>query len=80
MPILLSNMDHRGVIEGPESYRHLDVSNYKTGFAKLFGPSTNATHRAMDDIRFSIGQQRRMQMIVDAGVNALSEQGVILGV
>ena len=80
MPSLLANMDHRSVIEGPESYRSLDVSAYKAGFGQLFAASDSATHRAMDDIRFSIGQQRRMQMIVDAGVKSLSEQGVILGV
>jgi len=79
MPETLEYIDHRGVIDGPESYRCLDVSSYKVGFPALFKTSTSSAHRAMDDIRYSLGVQVRMKMIVDAGVTALSEQGVILG-
>lgn len=61
-------------------YRQLDVSGYKVGFPELFGTATSNAHRAMDDIQASIATHRRMQMIVNAGVKALAEQGVILGV
>lgn len=61
-------------------YRQLDVSAYKVGFPELFGTKTSDAHRAMADIRASIEQQRRMRMIVAAGVKALTEQGIILGV
>ena len=59
-PRLVEKMDHRGKIDGPESYRCLDVSNYKMGFPAFFKSSSNATHRAMDDIRFSLSQHQRM--------------------
>jgi oligoribonuclease len=75
MPGVAEKLDHRGRIEGSESYRCLDVSNYKVGFPKIFGKAANATHRAMDDIRFSIEQHRKMRNIVNHGVELLIDRG-----
>lgn len=61
-------------------YRQLDVSGYKVGFPELFGTATSSAHRAMGDIQASIDVHRRMRMIVNAGVKALANKGVILGV
>lgn len=70
MPILCNSLH----------YRQLDVSSYKVGFPELFGVATSVAHRAMADIRASIAQQERMRMIVTAGVKALADKGVLLGV
>jgi len=55
-------------------YRQLDVSGYKVGFPEIFGTSTSAEHRAMADIRASMGHHIRMREIVAAGMKALANQ------
>ena len=54
--------------EGRLHYRQLDVSSYKVGFPELFGTATSDAHRAMADIRASIGQQRLIRKIVKTGI------------
>jgi len=46
-------------------YRQLDVSNYKVAFPDIFGTTTSAKHRAMDDIRDSIAVHAKMRDIVE---------------
>lgn len=74
MPKFMERMDHRRVIEGPESYRCLNVSAYKIGFPEAFGSiasaESNASHRAMDDIRYSISQHAQMQELVELGMKS----------
>jgi len=65
MPKSVGCIDHRNVIEGPESYRCLDVSGYKVGFPDIFKTATSAKHRAMDDIRASIAMHAKMRSIVE---------------
>lgn len=74
MPRFMERMDHRDVIQGPESYRCLNVSSYRIGFPEVFGSITsaesNASHRAMDDIRYSISQHAQMQELVELGMRS----------
>ncbi len=65
MPKIIDQIDHRGVVDGPESYRCLDVSSYRTGFPDIFTSPTDASHRAMDDIKFSIEMHAKMRAIVE---------------
>jgi len=65
MPGVARRLDHKNVIEGPESYRCLDVSSYKVGFPDIFKTATSAKHRAMDDIRASIAMHAKMRSMVE---------------
>ena len=65
MPGFADRIEHRSVIQGPESYINLDVSVYKVGFPDIFQRVSDSSHRAMDDIRASIASHAKMQAIVE---------------
>ncbi len=50
-------------------YRQLDVSAYKVAFPDIFGSATSDAHRAMEDIRASINQHRKMRGLIDMARN-----------
>jgi len=67
LPWTASFLKQRSGGGGPESFYNLDVSVYKMAFPRVFVKNSEANHRAMDDIRWSIEQHKIMQkMMSDA--------------